>query len=196
MTPRQVALIKSSFASIAHLEGEVAAIFYGKLFDMDPSLRGLFKGDMVEQGQKLMRVLGVVVANAGRIDTVIPTVRGLGKRHVEYGAREEHYATVGQALLATLEAGLGEAFTAEVRDAWTEVYQTLATVMIDAGKVHLHSQEMEKQMKEGTAQRPFSFATNVAQQPQAGSGRTATYGVFAAIIAVVLAALAVLRQIT
>lgn len=196
MTPRQVALIKESFASIAHLEAEVAAIFYGKLFEMDPSLRELFKGDMVEQGQKLMKVLGVVVTNAGRIDSVIPTVRGLGKRHVIYGVREEHYPVVGSALLATLEAGLGEKFTPEVREAWTRVYATLATVMIDAGKVHLHSQEMERRMTENETLRPFSFASQVAQARQAGSGRALTYGIFAAIVAAVLLGFAVLKQIT
>lgn len=132
MTPHQASLVKSSFLRIAHLETQVASIFYGRLFDLDPSLRPLFKGDIAEQGQKLMKVLGVVVANANRLDSVIPTVRELGKRHVVYGVKDADYQTVGLALIATLQEGLGESFTDETREAWTQVYTILSKVMIDA----------------------------------------------------------------
>jgi len=144
MTPHQASLVKSSFSRIAHLETQVASIFYGRLFALDPSLRPLFKGDIAEQGQKLMKVLGVVVANANRLDSVIPTVRELGKRHVVYGVKDADYQTVGLALIAALQEGLVESFTDEVREAWTQVYTILSKVMIEAGKVHLHAQNMEQ----------------------------------------------------
>jgi hemoglobin-like flavoprotein len=89
----------------------------------------LFKGDMAEQGRKLMAMIGTAVANLRRIDTIVPAVQQLGKRHAGYGVNDADYETVGAALLWTLETGLGDAFTPPVREAWTVCYVTLANVM-------------------------------------------------------------------
>jgi len=188
MTPRQVSLIRQSFSHLVQLEAQVASIFYAKLFRLDPSLRPLFKGDMTEQGRKLMKVLGVVVASADRLDDVIPTVRGLGKRHVGYGVTEAHYQTVGQALIATLQEGLGEMFTDELREAWTLVYVTLSNAMIDAARVHLHAQQMERKMERQAA----SIHETVAHADQAErtdrTGRVMLWSIVAAAtVAVFLA---------
>src|SRR5258708_2633009 len=96
---------------------------------MDPSIRSMFRGDMHEQGRKLMDVIGVAVSSMRRMDQIIPVIEEMGRKHAGYGVKDEHYATVGAALLWTLEAGLGSVFTDEVRDAWTAMYGSVASAM-------------------------------------------------------------------
>lgn len=132
MTPEQVALIKSSFAKVEPIADTAAAIFYGRLFTLDPELKPLFKGDMVEQGRKLMRMIGTAVRGLDDLPAIVPAVQDLGRRHVRYGVKDEHYDTVGAALIWTLEQGLGEAFTPATKTAWVDVYTVLATTMKDA----------------------------------------------------------------
>ena len=132
MTPETQILIRESFAQVAPIAPRAAALFYGRLFVLDPSLKALFNGDMEEQGRKLMAMLGSVVANLSKLETFLPAVRNLGRRHVAYGVQPEHYDIVGSALLWTLGQGLGEAFTPRVEAAWTEAYTILATAMRDA----------------------------------------------------------------
>ena len=115
-------------------DADVAELFYQRLFELDPSLKPLFKGDMKEQGKKLMATLNLAVASLTKLEEIQPAVQALGRRHVEYGVPDESYQTVGQALLDTLAKGLGEAFTDDVKEAWTQTYVTLSTVMIEAGK--------------------------------------------------------------
>ncbi|HYF43133.1 MAG TPA: globin family protein [Ramlibacter sp.] len=129
MKPDQIALVQSSFALVKPIAATAAELFYGRLFALDPSLRPLFKGDMAKQGQMLMSVIGTAVAGLRNLEKLAPVVRQLGARHVAYGVRSEHYATVGAALLWTLEQGLGEHFTPEVREAWAATYELLAEVM-------------------------------------------------------------------
>src|SRR5262249_24383063 len=117
MTPEQIQLVRASFAKVVPIAEPAAAMFYDRLFALDPSLRPLFKGDMTEQGRKLMTMIGVAVANLHQMGEITPTVRALAARHVGYGVKEAHYQTVGTALLWTLEQGLGDGFTAAVRDA-------------------------------------------------------------------------------
>jgi hemoglobin-like flavoprotein len=132
MTPHQVQLIQGSWQKVVPIKEQAAELFYGKLFQLDPALRPLFKGDMKEQGRKLMTMLNTVVVQLERLDTLVPAVQDLGKRHAGYGVKPEHYAAVGSALLWTLDAGLGDAFTGEVKEAWAAAYGVLAGVMSDA----------------------------------------------------------------
>ena len=138
MTPEQIHLVKDSFRDVLPIRTAAAEIFYERLFSIDPGLRALFPStDMAEQGNKLMTALAFVVHGLDRADTILPAVRQLAQRHVHYGVKEEHYATVGQALIETLAAGLGTAFTPDVRAAWQAAYALLAGVMIDAAKGEL-----------------------------------------------------------
>lgn len=130
MTPYQIALVKDSFRKVAPIAEQAAALFYARLFDLDPTLRRLFRGDMQEQGRKLMQMLGTAVAALDRLDALLPVARQLGARHVAYGVRDEHYATVGAALLWTLEKGLGTDFTDEVKAAWVDTYTLVSSTMI------------------------------------------------------------------
>lgn len=132
MTPQQVTLVKTSWQKVLPISDKAAELFYGKLFEMDPALEPLFSGDMTEQGRKLMLMINTAVNSLDRLDAIVPAVQGLGKRHVAYGVKDEHYDTVAGALLWTLEAGLGDAFTPEVKDAWVQTYTILATTMKDA----------------------------------------------------------------
>lgn len=129
MTPEQIELVKSSWAKVLPIADTAAELFYGKLFNLDPSLKPLFKGDMKEQGRKLMKMINTAVSSLDRLDAVLPGVQQLGIRHIAYGVKDEHYDTVGAALLWTLEAGLGEAFTTDTQAAWATVYGALADTM-------------------------------------------------------------------
>jgi hemoglobin-like flavoprotein len=136
MTPNQVGLIRASWAAVEPIADTAATLFYGRLFELDPALKRLFRRtDMARQRVVLMGTLAVVVKSLDRLEQVLPAVQALGRRHAGYGVREEHYATVGEALLWTLERGLGDAFTSDVREAWTAAYTTLASVMIEAASV-------------------------------------------------------------
>jgi nitric oxide dioxygenase len=130
MTPAQVTLIQGSFAKVAPISEQAAALFYGRLFEIAPDVRPLFKGDMAEQGRKLMATLTVVVNGLGKLDSILPAASALAKRHVGYGVKASHYAPVGAALLWALEQGLGPAWTPELANAWTVAYTTLSGFMI------------------------------------------------------------------
>ena len=132
MTPHQQHLVQTTFAKVAPIADDAAALFYGRLFELDPSLRPLFTTDLREQGRKLMRMIGMAVNGLDRLEALVPAVRQLGMRHAGYGVRDEHYDTVAAALVWTLEQGLGTDFTPEVKDAWVAVYGVLASTMKEA----------------------------------------------------------------
>jgi len=134
MNDTHVALVQQSWKKVLPIREKAAEIFYANLFTRDPALRPLFKGDMVEQGKKLMTMIGTAVAGLSRPDELIPAVKALGVRHGGYGVRDEHYDTVAGALLDTLQAGLGDAFTADVKGAWVAVYTVLADTMKAAAR--------------------------------------------------------------
>ena len=131
MNAQQVELIRSSFALVQPIAPQAAALFYDNLFASDPSLRGMFRGDMAEQGQRLMTMIGAAVGLLGRPDALVPVLRNLGGRHVGYGVRDHHYATVGAALIETLAQGLGDEFTPEVREAWIALYTVVSRTMME-----------------------------------------------------------------
>ena len=130
MTADEVALIQASFAKVAPISEHAAALFYGRLFETTPAVKPLFRGDMTEQGRKLMATLAVVVKGLSNLESVLPTASALAKRHVAYGVKPEHYAPVGAALLWTLERGLGAEGTPALAGAWTAAYTTLSGYMI------------------------------------------------------------------
>src|SRR5262249_54474334 len=127
-------LVQETFAQVAPISEQAAALFYGRLFELDPTLRPLFKIDIREQGKKLMQMIAVAVSKLDKLDELVPAVEALGRRHAGYGVQDAHYDTVGTALLWTLEQGLGPAFTPEVKSAWTAVYGVLAATMKTAAK--------------------------------------------------------------
>jgi hemoglobin-like flavoprotein len=134
MTPTQHELIRSTWAEVAPIADTAARIFYDRLFELDPSLRPMFAHtDMAAQRRNLMQTLAVVGKGVDRLETLVPAVEALGRRHAGHGVRPADYATVGRALLDTLAVGLGDAFTAEAREAWSDAYELLAGTMLAAG---------------------------------------------------------------
>jgi hemoglobin-like flavoprotein len=134
MTPEQAQIVKLSFAQVMRNKDQVGMMFYDRLFEIAPEVRPLFKGDIAGQSRKLMDTLALAVGMLRDMPTLVMTLQGLARRHVGYGVRDEHYDKVGEALLWTLEQGLGDAFTPQVRGAWAALYTTVATVMRDAAK--------------------------------------------------------------
>ena len=132
MIKREKQLVQDSWFKIIPISDKAAELFYQRLFELDPSLKSLFKSDMTEQGRKLMRMITVAVNGLDNLDEIVEAVRSLGKRHSTYKVKEENYDTVATALLWTLERGLGDAFTEETRSAWISTYTLLAKTMKQA----------------------------------------------------------------
>jgi hemoglobin-like flavoprotein len=136
MTPEQVDLVQRSWRSVLPVGGTAAELFYGKLFSLDPSIQALFrkmsKDDLREQGRNLTAMISVAVGSLSKPERITLAVQQLGRRHAGYGVEQRHYELVGAALLWMLDQVLGEAFTPQVRQAWTEVYARLSNTMQDA----------------------------------------------------------------
>jgi hemoglobin-like flavoprotein len=128
----QKALVQTSFAQVRPIADAAAALFYNRLFELDPTLRPLFKGDLKEQGRKLMDMLTLAVKGLDRPEALLPALAALGRRHAGYGVNKHDYETVGEALLWTLEQGLGPSFTPDIREAWSALYRLVADMMREA----------------------------------------------------------------
>src|SRR5882672_12218900 len=111
MTPNQVTLVQESFAKVAPISDTAAMLFYDRLFEVAPQVKAMFPADMTEQRKKLMATLAFVVNGLGNLETILPAASALAKRHVDYGVKAADYAPVGEALLWTLERGLGAQWT-------------------------------------------------------------------------------------
>ena len=131
MTPRQISLVQATFAPLGGSADAVAQAFYARLFQLDPSLRAMFASDLTTQRAKLMQMLAAALRGLDDLNSLLPTVRSLGRRHAGYGVADAHYDTVGRALRDTLRDGLGAAFTPEIEQAWAAVYAALAGAMRD-----------------------------------------------------------------
>jgi nitric oxide dioxygenase len=131
MTPEQKIIVQTTFAQVTDADA-VASTFYARLFEIAPEVTSLFKGDMSEQGKKLMQTLAVVVNGLDDLSAIVPAVQALGKRHVAYGVKAEHYDLVGSALLWTLAQAFGKAFTDDVQAAWATAYGIVAETAITA----------------------------------------------------------------
>ena len=130
MIPERRQLVIESWKSLAPNSAQVGAIFYRRLFEIDPSLRALFKDAVLdEQIRKLTTMLDLVVHWLDIPERLVPVLKQLGARHHGYGVQDEHYHKVGTALIGTLEEGLGDGFTPEVRSAWTEAYLLISSLM-------------------------------------------------------------------
>jgi len=129
MTPQQIELVKKTWVMVVPIGDTAAELFYGRLFELEPSYRDMFKNDMTEQGKKLMKTINIAVEALDDVEPLVPTLKQMGADHAGYGVVDRDYNVVGAALLWTLEQGLGEAFTDEVKNAWAAVYDVLASTM-------------------------------------------------------------------
>jgi nitric oxide dioxygenase len=130
LSDRQIDLIQSSFARVAPIQEDAARYFYARLFEIAPEVRSMFRADIVEQGHKLMAMLGGVVRGLRDMPALLRVAGQLAERHVAYGVQPEHYPPVGRALIDTMEGALGSEFTPETRAAWVAAYGALSGAMI------------------------------------------------------------------
>jgi methyl-accepting chemotaxis protein len=127
-------LVQQSWRQVVPIADAAGQLFYKNLFEQDPSLQPMFKGDMQAQVQKLTTMITAAVSKLDDLDTLVPILQGLGKRHGGYGVLPQHYDTVGAALLKTLEQGLGDAFTPRTKQAWVSVYGVMSNVMVASAR--------------------------------------------------------------
>lgn len=145
MTPEQKQLVKDSWAKVLPIQETAAELFYGRLFSEYPEVKPYFKtGDMKEQGKKLMAMLNTAVNGLDNLEGLIEPLKASGKAHKGYGVKAEDYDKVGASFLWTLEQGLGEAFTPEIKEAWTVTYTTVASVMIEGAEYDVEAESEEK----------------------------------------------------
>lgn len=137
MTPRQINLVRNTFDMVVPIADLMAALFYGRLFELEPTTRPMFHGDLPLQGNKLMMTLAMVVQGLDNMEPILPTVHQLGHQHTSYGVRPDHYDLVGEALMWTLDHGLGEAFTPETEEAWMAAYNVMAEAMQETSRTQL-----------------------------------------------------------
>jgi hemoglobin-like flavoprotein len=135
MTPQQIQHVKTTWGMVASLDHEaVGGLFYGRLFEIAPQIRHMFRSPLPEQSKKLLAMIGYVINKLDKLEDIVDEVARLAQRHVQYGVEPAHYNTVAEALLWTLEKGLGEHWTEEVKESWVLCYTTLAGAMIAAGQ--------------------------------------------------------------
>ena len=132
ISKEDIDLVQHSFMRIEPLSMVVGRTFYERLFETNPEIKPLFKGDLESQGEQLMDMIGTAVAGLDDLEKLIPILQELGARHRKYGVEVSHYGAVAEALIWTLEQGLADAFTPDIRAAWVNVYGVLAETMITA----------------------------------------------------------------
>ncbi|MBL9145489.1 MAG: hypothetical protein JNM99_17565 [Verrucomicrobiaceae bacterium] len=129
MSPDQVHLIRKSFAELSRHDHVAALVFYRRLFEIDPTLRPLFVGDIEQQAKKLIDMLAALISMLERPVGLDMELRAMGARHADYGVKDEHYATVGGALIDMLSEVLGNKFTPAAREAWLALYGAVEATM-------------------------------------------------------------------
>ena len=130
LTKPEIEMVQSDWKKVLPIADTAATLFYGRLFDLDPSLRPMFKADLTEQKKKLLQTLSAAVSGLDDVGTLVPVLQALGKKHTGYGVKISHYATVGTAFIWTLKQGLGAGFNASHEAAWANVYDLLSKTMI------------------------------------------------------------------
>ncbi|NBB23288.1 hemin receptor [Runella sp. CRIBMP] len=134
MNDQQKKLVQSSFARIVPKSEYAAQVFYTRFFELVPEVKHLFKSELKTQGIKLFQVISFTVCSLDNMDELLPLLQDLGQKHVKYGAKEQHYQYIGEALLWTLEKVLKSDFTPEIQQAWIDVYSVMSAAMIEAAQ--------------------------------------------------------------
>lgn len=132
MEAAQIKLVQDSLKALMPVADEAAAMFYRRLFELDPRLRRIFQADPGRQGRQLMGMLESAVTHLRDLQTLRSALEALGRRHVAYGVDLAHYETGRVALIWTLRKVLGDAFTKEMEFAWDETYESIAGIMKNA----------------------------------------------------------------
>jgi nitric oxide dioxygenase len=126
----QIALVQSSFQQVLPIAETAGVLLYERIFTLAPEARSLFDDDIRPQARRLMAAVKLAVDGLGDLDRVAPYLIKLGARHFGYGVKPEHFDVGGEALMWTLEQGLGDAFTPATRDAWAAAWDVVAGAML------------------------------------------------------------------
>src|SRR5262245_43469741 len=121
MRPDHIRSVQATWLRVLPVKDATARLFYERLFEMDPSLKRMFRSDMDQQGEKLMQVIDAAINGLALFEQIRSSIQELGRRHANYGVKDHHYGTVGAALLWALGKSLGPEFTPQVRHAWVTV---------------------------------------------------------------------------
>src|SRR5262245_14098886 len=138
MRPDHIRSVQATWLRVLPVKDATARLFYERLFEMDPSLKRMFRSDMDQQGEKLMQVIDAAINGLALFEQIRSSIQELGRRHANYGVKDHHYGTVGAALLWALGKSLGPEFTPQVRHAWITVYGALAATMREAASGAAH----------------------------------------------------------
>jgi nitric oxide dioxygenase len=129
VTPKQIRLVRESFPAISALSGPIANLFYGRVFELAPEVRPMFRQDIAVQGRKLMDMLTALVDNLTRFEELKPMLKALGQRHAGYGVQPRHYETVASALIWAFGIALDDEFSPELKTAWRTLIDSVGAVM-------------------------------------------------------------------
>lgn len=133
MTQSEKQMIRDSYEQIRTYQESVFMLFYGRMFQLDPSIKPMFKNDMREQSKKLVDTLDILVGSLDGLEKLLPAVRELGRSHAGYGVKPHHYETLASAMLWAFGQALSGSFPPEVRAAWRKVLELVSSEMIAAG---------------------------------------------------------------
>lgn len=134
MTPAQISIIQQSWQTVTPIADTTVDLFYSRLFFLNPQLRALFPAELADQKRKMVSMLSRLVTALSDVQSIIPSVQALGRRHALYGVTTRDYDTVAAALLWSLEQGLGKAWNDAVKESWIAAYALLSNVMLAATK--------------------------------------------------------------
>ena len=129
MTKIEHMIIKNSFSQVLPISEAAAKLFYLKLFELDPKLKKLFSTDLDEQGTKLICLIENAIHFFDNHELLIPTLKALGARHVNYNVKPADYDTAQQAMIWMLEQVLDKDFTPRVQNAWETFFIFLSETM-------------------------------------------------------------------
>jgi hemoglobin-like flavoprotein len=129
MTPTQRRLVRQTVGSLRDQAGPVSLLFYGRLFELDPSARRLFHNDLELQGRKVIETLNWMAESLDRFDSMTARLAELGRQHAGYGVRPDQYESVTAALLWAISQALGPDFDAATRDSWKLALSAVSEAM-------------------------------------------------------------------
>ncbi|MEO6723023.1 MAG: globin domain-containing protein [Ferruginibacter sp.] len=136
MTTQQIIAVKRSWALFRNIDPVlIGEVFYSRIFFKVPALKKMFPTSMEAQYNKIIDMLSLMVARLERMDELTNEITALAQRHVKYGVKTWHYGIVEDALLWTLEQGLGRDYTDDVKEAWGSYIKDLSATMIKAAEM-------------------------------------------------------------
>jgi hemoglobin-like flavoprotein len=135
MTPEQIDLIRKSFDALWPVRRRVGELFYSRFFELAPDARALFPQDIARQQLKLMDMIAAIVGALDQREIFQSIISYSGRQHAQFGVERTHFVAFGNALIWSLEQQFGTAFTPELKQAWTMLYNAVQNEMIRAAQV-------------------------------------------------------------